>query len=214
MNVLGSFSPMMAFTEADHWQLGIGDPTFMGWFTVFAYLSTAYLCWRAAAKGMAPRKVRGFWLGLAALLVFLGFNKQLDLQTAFTFAAKDFAKATGWYENRRVVQGLFVAMIGLGGMIFTAWLCWTFRREWKRLWQALAGVGFLLSFIVIRAASFHHVDQIINFAPGGVRLNWVLEIGAIAAIAWPARRAVKKGSDTDFVWVTGGGTRGPAKARS
>ena len=57
---------------------------------------------------MNGRRVKLFWMGLAALLVFLGFNKQLDLQTAFTFLAKDFAKATGWYENRRIVQGLTV----------------------------------------------------------------------------------------------------------
>lgn len=204
-------APMLAFTDGDRWRPGIGDPTVMGWLTVFAYFFTAFLCWRAATKGLVSRKVRWFWTGLAAVLIFLGFNKQLDLQTALTFLGKNFAKSTGWYENRRVAQGIFVTLIGLGGTAFTVWLCWYFRSEWKRLRLALGGVGFLLCFIVIRAASFHHVDQILNFAPGGVRMNWVLELGAIAMIAWPAWRAVQKSSDTSFILVSGGGVRGPVK---
>src|SRR5215213_2059448 len=94
-------TPLFAFTDGDRWRLGIGDPTVIGWFTVLAYFAAALLCWRAAKKGLHTAKVRWFWTALAALLIFLGINKQLDLQTAFTFMAKDFAKATGWYENRR-----------------------------------------------------------------------------------------------------------------
>jgi hypothetical protein len=209
--------PMFAFTDGDRWRPGIGDPTFIGWFTVFAYAGAAFLCWRAARSTDGRGKVRLFWILLTALLVALGINKQLDLQTELTFLGKDFAKATGWYENRRPVQVIFIGLIGLGGIATTSALFWYFRRELSRLWMALAGVGFLASFIVIRAASFHHVDQFLNASPGGVRMNWVLELGGIAAIAWPAWRAsrVKKqiGSDTAFIWVSGGGAPGPVRAK-
>ena len=49
----------------------------------------------------------------------------------------------------------------------------------------LSTIGSLMviAFVVIRAASFHHVDQVINFRLGGVRMNWVLELGAIAVVA-------------------------------
>src|SRR5687768_17295721 len=122
-------TPLFAFTDGDRWRLGIGDPTVMGWLTVVGYFVAAFLCWRAATKGSAARKVRWFWTALAVLLLFLGFNKQLDLQTAFTFLARDFAKATGWYENRRIVQGIFVVMIALGGMATSVALFWFYRRE-------------------------------------------------------------------------------------
>ena len=201
------WAPLFAFTDGDRWRLGIGDPTVMGWLTVVAYFATAWLCWRAS-KRAEHRRAHWFWIGLGALLVLLGFNKQLDLQTAFTFMGKNFAKSTGWYENRRAVQAIFVVLIGLGGGGVTAWLFWTFRRDLKRMWQVLAGVGFLLSFIVVRAASFHHVDQIINFAPGGVRMNWIFELGALAAIAWPAWKAGRRSTETGFVWVSGGDARG------
>lgn len=195
------FTPLFGFTDGDRWRPGIGDPTVMGWLTVFAYFGAAFLCWRAATKASRASKIRWFWMALAALLVFLGVNKQLDLQTAFTFVAKDFAKATGWYENRRIVQGIFVVIIALAGMATTAALFWFYRRELKQLWPALAGLAFLGSFVVIRAASFHHVDQFLNAGPGGFRMNWLLELGGIAAIAWPAWRTIKKGAETGFVSI-------------
>ena len=198
---------MFAFTDGDRWRPGIGDPTVMGWLTVIGYLAAAFLCWRAAMKGMNGRKVKWFWTGLAALLLFLGINKQLDLQTAFTFIAKDFAKATGWYENRRIVQAIFVVVVALGGMLMTAALFWFYRGELRRLWPALAGLAFLGCFIVLRAASFHYFDQFLKSGPGGFQMNWVLELGGIAAIAWPAWKAVRQSSNTGFVWVTGNARR-------
>ena len=39
----------------------------------------------------------------------------------------------------------------------------------------------LVSFVLIRAASFHHVDLLLRAGP--VRLNWVLELGGIGLIA-------------------------------
>lgn len=199
-----------AFTDGDSWKPGIGDPTFMGWFTVFGYAVAAYFCWRAARRSaFASAKVRYFWMGLFALMVALGINKQLDLQTAFTFIGKSIAKSEGWYERRRPVQAAFVCLIAVGGIVFTAALCRYYRNEFRRLWLPLVGLGFLLTFIVVRAASFHHVDVFLNHGPGGVRMNWILELGGIAMIAYPAWRTAQASSDTSFVWVSGGGARGP-----
>jgi hypothetical protein len=46
------------------------------------------------------------------------------------------------------------------------------------------GLGFLMTFVAVRAASFHHVDQWLRH--GVVRLNWALELGGIALIAFSA----------------------------
>jgi hypothetical protein len=101
------------------------------------------------------------------------------------------------------VQGIFIVFIALFGAAATGALFWLYRGEMKRIGLALAGFGFLASFIVVRAASFHHVDQILNFAPGGVRMNWIFELCGIAMIAWPAWKAARRSGDTGFVWVPG-----------
>ena len=71
---------------AERWAPGIGDPTVVGWVTVVVYAAVAFLC-LSARNNVAMhegRRVRTLWLGLGILLVILGINKQLDLQSLFT----------------------------------------------------------------------------------------------------------------------------------
>ena len=192
---------IFAFTDGDVWRPGIGDPTVMGWVTVVAYFGAALLCFReamAVKRNVATRDKRLFWSTLAFVLVFLGFNKQLDLQTLLTLTGRRIAIAQGWYENRRVVQLIFVALIGAAGLL-SIWFMNRLVRKYPELRLALVGFVAILAFVVIRAASFHHVDQLINFRLGGVRMNWLLELGAIALVtmgAWKAgTRARNEGED-------------------
>jgi len=41
------------------------------------------------------------------------------------------------------------------------------------------GLVFLLTFIVVRAISFHHVDMFLRSRIAGVKLNWFLELTGI-----------------------------------
>ncbi|MGZ8919349.1 MAG: hypothetical protein ACXW3L_00055 [Limisphaerales bacterium] len=184
----------MAFTDGDVWRPGIGDPTFMGWLTVVAYFGAACLCGRELMKARrinGPREKTFFWATLAILLVFLGFNKQLDLQTLLTLTARRIAIAQGWYENRRIVQIVFVSVVGIAG-VFTILAMRLLVWKHRDLRLPLIGFVVLLVFVVARAASFHHIDQLINFRMGWVRMNWVLELGAIALVAWGALIARKQ----------------------
>ena len=191
-------SALLAFTDGDVWRLGIGDPTVMGWLTVVAYFVVAIFCLREAVHARrvrAPSEKLLFWGTLTMLLVFLGFNKQLDLQTLLTLTGRRIAIAQGWYENRQVVQIFFVGCVAVGGFISVA-LMRRLVRKHADLRLPLLGFVVLLVFVVIRAASFHHVDQLINFRMGGVRMNWVLELGAISLVAMGAAKA-RKGPATN-----------------
>jgi hypothetical protein len=190
---------IFAFTDGDVWRPGIGDPTVMGWVTVVAYFAAAFLCFREVnrvKRSAGSREKKLFWSTLTILLVFLGFNKQLDLQTLLTLTGRRIAIAQGWYENRRVVQLIFVAMIALGGAL-SVWLTSRLVRKHPDLRLALLGVVVLLVFVVVRAASFHHVDQLINFHLAGVRMNWVLELGAIALVSMGAWKAGARARNDD-----------------
>jgi hypothetical protein len=125
------------------WSPTIGDPTLMGWVTVAAYFLTSWLCLRAfrlekrgpprpllptiAAlfrvmkkhwpRPPAPARRAALWLLLFAIMFALGINKQLDLQTLFTEIGRSVSRSGGWYEERRAVQGLFIAaMAGFGAI--------------------------------------------------------------------------------------------------
>ena len=162
------------------WSPTLGDPTVIGWVTVVSYFAGVLLALFAAQASSGGQ--RRFWLGLVVLLFVLGINKQLDLQSAFTAVGRCLSQSQGWYDQRQTVQIAFiVAVIGTSLAAGTL-LSWSMRHHLKHVWLALTGVVFLLGFVVIRAAGFHHFDRFLGYEIGFVRMNWLLEIGGIFAI--------------------------------
>jgi len=172
------------------WQPGIGDPTWGGWLTVAAYFVASWLCARCAAQAPlspAPRpRATWFWILLAVLLVLAGINKQLDLQSWFTELARDVALEQGWYESRRRFQAVFVGTLLALVVAAMSALFWLSRSWMGSARTALLGVFALGAFVVVRAASFHHLDRFIGTTVLGLRVNWILEFGGISIIALAA----------------------------
>ncbi|WP_309610239.1 hypothetical protein [Sphingomonas sp.] len=132
------------------------------------------------------RPDRRFWSAVALLLVALGINKQLDLQSLLTTVARNLAHAQHWYDQRRTYQTLFIALL-VGLCLITVLFLWRrTRRSSGPVRAALVGIVVLLGFIAVRAASFDHVDALLMDRIGGWRLNWLLELGGIALIGLPA----------------------------
>jgi len=52
---------------------------------------------------------------------------------------------------------------------------------------ALLGATFLIAFVLIRAASFHHIDRLITSSIFGFRWNWILEMGGIIVVLLASR---------------------------
>lgn len=196
------------------WRPTIGDPTVMGWFTVFAYLVACWLCVLAfgVEKRGKPRPLRQaipaalrvwwkhwphpplpvrraiLWLVLAGILLGLAINKQFDFQTLLTDVGRVLAKRGGWYAERGQVQKAFVIGVGVVALGTVVWLWWVTRRQLRDFRLPLVGVAFILAFVVIRASSFHHMDALIGFELLGLRMNWILELGGIGMIGAGAIR--------------------------
>jgi len=176
------------------WYLGIGDPTPIGWLTVVAYFAAAWGCWTVFANTRSSQGTRSaarFWLLLVVALGALGINKQLDLQTALAEIGRVLAHYGGWYERRHDVQIYFVVAVGVSGALALAALIWLLWPPSTGRALALSGLTFLLSFVVIRATSFHHVDVFLSQTALGLKWNWILEllgIGLVGAGAIIERR--------------------------
>ncbi len=173
------------------WRPGIGDPTWLGWFTVAAYLSAAWASGHAfvAGRGRAHdgwRQSPRFWLALCVLLVILGINKQLDFQTALTQIGRRLAFEQGWYDSRRGVQLGFIIGVAAIGLAFIGLVILTAARAPRDRLLALAGMVFLAVFVVIRASSFHHVDQFLGLSVAGLKWNAILELSGIACVGLAA----------------------------
>ena len=172
-----------------HWSPGIGDPTIMGWLTVVLYAIGAWQCFRLATRhsSMQGRREVALWWILALGLLALGVNKQLDLQTALTEMGRIVAVQNGWYERRHDVQLEFIYGVAVFASLAVIALAFLARKAHPATIVALVGSAFLMTFIVIRAASFHHFDLFINSEYLGIRMNWILEIGGICIIIASAR---------------------------
>jgi len=167
------------------WIPRIGDPTIGGWVTVVLYLLAAGSCWISAQKlglGDIGSNERRTWRAISGLFLALGINKQLDLQTALTEAGRVLAHYQGWFEQRQVVQLAFIALVAIICLIAAiTLLLWT-RSAPIPTKLALIGTTMVLGYVLIRAASFHHVDRVIGQKILGLRWNWVLEMSGISLV--------------------------------
>lgn len=176
-----------------NWSPGIGDPTLGGWVTVALYAGAAWACHRVLDRERGARLAlsaneRLIWRLLMVMMVALGINKQLDLQSALTELGRIWAHQQGWYDHRRQYQEAFIAAIPVVG--FTA-LATVLVLVWfapVSTWWSCAGAAGLVVFVAIRAASFHDVDAMLGWRLAGFKLNWILEMGSLVLIGWGALR--------------------------
>lgn len=171
------------------WQPTIGDPSIMGWVTVVAYFLTAtlaltiYLDGKRLFQNPATQKMqRGFWFTVFLLMLILGINKQLDLQSLITAMGRYYANRDGWIEYKRQVQIAVIASILIIGALSLLAFAYRVRALFQTNWLAIFGLSCLLIFIAIRATSFHHMDIFINIEIYGSKVNWIMELGGIAAV--------------------------------
>jgi len=189
------------FVSQIRWRPQIGDPSFMGWFTVAAYAAAAVLCFIAAHRGLVAadagetRRSRRIWWSVAVLMAFLCINKQLDLQSLFTDVGRVLANREGWYGQRRTVQLWFVIAVAAAGILTFVIAARKIKSVLREGILLLLGLSWLLIFIIVRAASFHHVGVLLGSELLGIRVNWILELSGIALIALSAARSARHPRD-------------------
>ncbi|WP_310498859.1 hypothetical protein [Sandarakinorhabdus sp.] len=160
------------------------DAGTLPWVAVAGYVAGAALCgWqRGCESGRAPPRERLFWTLAALAMLALGINKQLDLQTALTAFGRQWARSGGWYEQRRAFQAGLVMAAVVAAVIAAGALGWLVRGLRAGVIVALAGLCLLGLFVLIRAASFHHIDVALRTAVLGLKLHAVLELAGIAVV--------------------------------
>lgn len=154
------------------------DQGVLPWVDVTGYLAAALVAWRVRAR--VSGNERRFWLVAAGLLLALGVNKQLDLQTDVTALLRTVARHDGWYAMRRPLQLLFLLGLASGALVAGAWLMRLVRGLRAPVLLELAGLIGLALFVLIRAASFHHLDVLFGMRIGAWKLHSLIELAALA----------------------------------
>jgi hypothetical protein len=173
------------------WRPRLDNPTWLGWSAVAVYLLASVACARAAWMASATPGRKGCaaaWSLLAALLLFLGVNKQLNLQTLLIVLGRRAALAGGWYHHRRLAQALFSIVFAAAGLCVLAVMV----RAWKGFFAenplAWRGLLVLLVFVLIRASSINHAIQWLGVELHDDKWCWILELCGSILISLSALR--------------------------
>jgi len=168
------------------WHPGIGDPTAGGWITVALYLLAAGSCWMTVRvlrrQDPKDKSDARLWRNISVLFFLLGINKQLDLQSGLTELGRMVAYSGGWYEHRQTVQIYFIVGITAVCLAILPVLIFGLRKAPFQTWMAVAGSTFVLGYVLIRAASFHHMDSFLRTRLLGLKWYWILEMAGIVIV--------------------------------
>ncbi len=148
----------------DVWLASIDHADMADCVTAAAYMFAASFSARAARQARLRCETREtmFWRSTAVLLVLLGINELLDLQTLLIEIGRANAEAYGWYGVHRKVQYVFVIALIVAAVLAGAALLWVTRRTHRAVRLAIAGLAFIGLFVLLRAASFHHLDDLLG----------------------------------------------------
>ena len=178
----------LAVMVGDHYHFGVGDPTLVGWLTTLAY-TVAFVFTLLSARRAEWRREPGerlssaaFLWGVTVVILLLGINKQLDLQSWFIAESKELSKALGLYGKKRVIEILFVGLLASAGTSAVVTVGWLIRRHLRRHVVVLAGVFVLVLFVVLRAAAFLKVDLAFGGEIGESICNPILELTGILLV--------------------------------
>ena len=187
--------------------LGCHDAYVAGWVIFLAYFLAAAACFFAMHVSMVGARMAAnykgnerrkscrkkayrasvlFWAMLGLLMLFLGVNKQIDMQTWLTEFGREIAREQGWYEERREIQMWFVAAVAAIGTLAMTFALAKTRQLLPRHVLAFLGVIVLGCFIMLRTSSFHDVTAFLRKDLLGIQANWVLELTGIGLIGFCA----------------------------
>jgi hypothetical protein len=122
------------------------------------------------------------WTWITAAFLALGITKLLGLETALTETSRLVARSQGWYSQRQLVQIAFIVVVAVICVIALIIIARWARKASAATFLALTSSIFCVGYVLVRAASFHHVDGIIYTQVFGLRLNWIMEIGGIGIV--------------------------------
>jgi hypothetical protein len=112
----------------------------------------------------------------------MAFAKQLQLQDDLTGMVRNLLKADGWYDRHVEAQKLFAAILAIVLLGVSALLGSWFRGSTASVKTAAGALWLLVAFVLVRAASFHAMDEWVIRERLGLRVGWWIELAGIAAI--------------------------------
>jgi hypothetical protein len=169
-----------------HWQPKIGDPSFMGWLTVFSYYLCAGLSLAHVLKAW-PRMDgtdRRFRISMTLVVLVLGISKHFNLPAALTEIGRIVATQMGGYDLRRGIQIFMLLLVAIGLILLIRWSAshQGLLGIWERYRPETICLVYLCGLVILRAISLHQIGALLFAEVFGIRINWIAELAGIYAL--------------------------------
>jgi hypothetical protein len=142
-------------------------------------LVSAWQLWRVG-DGIADRRERAMWRGLASVLVMLAINDLVE--SAITDLLRSRAMQQGWYEGRQIIQLGFIVIAGATCLLACSFLLFLVRGTPHATKIGVVALTLLLTLALVRGTSLHEVDHLLGKRVLGLKLNRIIEIGGLALV--------------------------------
>jgi len=174
-----------------------GDPTIAGWTICLGAISAGGLCASAAWTMRTARHRAAFWLISAGLLLLIGINKQLDLQTMMINIGRSIAVRQGWWDQRAWAQRTALAAAIVAAMLVGMWMIRTAWRHGMGERLCVVSIAILTCYVLLRMTAIVRQDDILPELLHADRLAMACELTGLAGAgisAWLARHSFAKDS--------------------
>ncbi len=180
-----------------NWEPAVGDPSFIGWIITVLYLSVSILSLLYGFKERhnyhrSSAEVL-FWYVFAFVLLFLGLNKQLDLQALLIETGRVIAKQYGFYAKRREMQRVFIVIFTILSIIPILFMIKIIFHNLQKYLLVLSGILIVVLFVLIRAATMNHIYIFLNLYREclGVRIIYIMELCGIVLVGAGVLRCLR-----------------------
>lgn len=178
----------------NRWTKNWGDPLLLGSAITALFAVAAALSIILALK--AKGRERLFWIAVALAAMLFGANVHLDLHVLTTAIGRCAAQSQGWYDQREVVRGAFLAGVIVSVGVSALALVWLFRVQIIANPVILVGLGATTVMQALKAVGWNGLDCLGGLTFGPVRAldapdvmcAILVTIGALWAM-WRLRKA-------------------------
>jgi hypothetical protein len=168
-------------------------PSALSLIAAIIYCGVAAIVVLAQWRAVNQRQVawhRWGWTLIAAFFVILAIMRVFSVEEWIRGDLREVLYDRRAYDARRSVQGPLFAILFLASAAGFAALFYYIRRgvEGRRNVAVLSAIGCtsgMIMLFALRIVSLHSVDTLLY---GPLKLNWFLDLGLTAAVAWFAIR--------------------------
>lgn len=158
----------------------LNDNDAIGWIITGMYLLIIMVFLRATFLARTYNVDCWFWYSLTIFVLFLGINKQFDIQTDITNFLREIARTDGWYEHRAELQKELLELGLIGIFVGIATFSWFFKKYWIKYKFLWIGFAMLIAYLVITLISWHALDRVIRYQLFSIiKVNQLVEMNAI-----------------------------------